>query len=332
MAAARRLFVRTPQGPENTSLRLENQGQPPYQALASFIDSTDITYPPPGGGLLRVPVGGGQAAEMLGTLPGQLTFWKSSQGLWLPTPTAPTDRQIPVWDATAEEWVFTSDVTQLYRGRLFDSFLGGRVSALSAQNQAAGIGDLGWNFDTTGATAGLARVTGTGMAGAYSITANNGPIVAATLGPSTGAGGGFSIDGVNYVEFKGILDSAGGANGESRMGICSGALSSQMGQNAFFVASDPAISGGAVRAISRATSVSTTFVTAALAAQLHTYRFTRISATSWSFSLDGVVLTTFTAGQVPAAATLMVPAVVAQAAVGGAMATTIDNFDLFYTF
>lgn len=67
-----------------------------------------VTYPAPGGGYLRVPSGGGSPEQVQGTAAGQLAFWKSSSGLWLPTPTAPSDQQCPVWNAAAQEWRFAS--------------------------------------------------------------------------------------------------------------------------------------------------------------------------------------------------------------------------------
>ena len=107
MASARR-FISSPQGPEGSAFSISNPGQPPYAAELHAVEASDIIYPPPGGGLLRVPVGGGAAAEMLGTLPGQINYWSQSAGLWLPTSTAPSGGQTPVWDATAGEWVFAA--------------------------------------------------------------------------------------------------------------------------------------------------------------------------------------------------------------------------------
>lgn len=103
------LYLRQMAGPAGNQMGLLNsQGQPPLGVQASVIDPSDISYPAPGGGLLRVPVGGGVATPLQGTLNGQLVQWDNTNGLWLPTPTAPADGNIATWDAAANTWKFTA--------------------------------------------------------------------------------------------------------------------------------------------------------------------------------------------------------------------------------
>lgn len=101
----------------------------------------EVDYPPPGGGLLRVPVGGGVPEEMRGSVAGQLTYWKHSSGLWLPTDTGPSDGQSPVWNAAGEEWEYDT--------------LGGLSNLQYFDTTHAPIGL--WNFDNT-----LADTSGNG--------------------------------------------------------------------------------------------------------------------------------------------------------------------------
>lgn len=70
------------------------------------IDVDD--WDPPGGGLLRVPAGGGNVEEMRGSINGQLVYWSQSAGLWLPTPTGPSNGQIPFWNAAGNAWGYRS--------------------------------------------------------------------------------------------------------------------------------------------------------------------------------------------------------------------------------
>lgn len=101
----------------------------------------EVDYPPPGGGLLRVPVGGGVPEEMRGSIAGQLTYWKHSSGLWLPTDTGPSDGQSPVWNAAGEEWEYDT--------------LGGLSNLQYFDTTHAPVGL--WNFDNT-----LADTSGNG--------------------------------------------------------------------------------------------------------------------------------------------------------------------------
>lgn len=104
------------------------------------IDPADIAYPPPGGSLLRVPVGGGAAEQMRGTLNGQLTYWSQTAGLWLPTATAPNNGDIPLWDASDNRWEFTP-LPNLGAMRYFDNTFSpvGLWNFNSTLNDANGI-------------------------------------------------------------------------------------------------------------------------------------------------------------------------------------------------
>lgn len=158
MASTRRLVITTPQGPEGTRLALDNAGQPPYNVDVRYLDGGDIEYPPPGGGLLRVPVGGGAAAQMFGTLDGQLVYWDVSAGEWVPTLTAPADTQIPTWDAASGRWVFINRPTL------------GSIEYFDATHSPVGL----WNFNGT-----LNPVPGFG----YNLTAAAGPVAYADITP-----------------------------------------------------------------------------------------------------------------------------------------------------
>lgn len=323
------LYWSCPEPREGQRGELLNQGMGPLQALARKIDGTDIVYPAPGGGLLQVPVAGGVADQMKGTLAGQFPMWDLANGLWIPTPTAPSNRQVPIWDSATSRWIFTDDLNVLYRGRLFDSFLGGRTSVISAQNLAAVIGDLSWNFDLTGGTGSVSRVAPTGAQGAYSINAGSGAISAIFLGTSIASQGGFNIDDIDYVEWTGYLDSAGGSSGaSSRIGIGTNALSAQGGAAAFFFERDTSLSSGNVRCICRTASANTVVASTLAGGNVRrAYRITRVAAANWVYTINGTVIATFTnPAQIPAAGTIMTSMVVAQAPVGGAMSTVIDSF------
>lgn len=130
-----------PDGPDGQQIELPQQGRGVARMLAQPISGTDIVYPPPGGGLLRVPPGGGAAAEMRGTAAGQLAFWKNSEGLWLPTTTAPSDGQMPQWDAAGETWRYVAQPSPA------------SLQYLDLTDNPAGL----WNFNRT-----LADASGNG--------------------------------------------------------------------------------------------------------------------------------------------------------------------------
>lgn len=79
----------------------QNVARPVLQELASAL-----TYPAPGGGLLRVPVGGGAPAPLLGSASGQLAFWDAVAGQWVVSDT-PAAGNVPVWSAALNKWVMT---------------------------------------------------------------------------------------------------------------------------------------------------------------------------------------------------------------------------------
>jgi hypothetical protein len=56
----------------------QNVARPVLQELAQAL-----TYPAPGGGLLRVPVGGGAPAPLIGLESGQLVAWDAAAGQWV---------------------------------------------------------------------------------------------------------------------------------------------------------------------------------------------------------------------------------------------------------
>jgi hypothetical protein len=77
----------------------QNVARPVLQDVADIL-----TYPAPGGGLLRVPVGGGAAAPLLGTARGQIVFWDDIAGQWVVSET-PVNGAVPVWSTALNKWV-----------------------------------------------------------------------------------------------------------------------------------------------------------------------------------------------------------------------------------
>lgn len=155
-----RLFWSSLAGPVGNTVSLLNaQGQLPVGAQAQLVDGSDINYPAPGGGLLRVPPGGGPAAQMLGTLAGQLTYYDAAAGLWLPTPTAPSNGQVAQWDSVAATWKFFSGMFFLRQTLIqvpgagnhvclpqathAECFVTGSGGAGGGANAAAGNGSVG---------------------------------------------------------------------------------------------------------------------------------------------------------------------------------------------
>jgi hypothetical protein len=73
-------------------------------AQAAFVDGSDIIYPAPGGGLLRVPVGGGPASQVLGSANGQLVFWDAGAAQWVVSAGTALDGQSPIFNVVANTW------------------------------------------------------------------------------------------------------------------------------------------------------------------------------------------------------------------------------------
>lgn len=114
------LFWSATSGPAGQQIAVLNPGNAQTPQRAILIDPSDVVYPAPGGGLLRVPVGGGAASQMRGTLDGQLTYWDNSAGLWLPSTAAPNDGDVPLWSASGNAWGFTP-LPSLGAMRYFDN-------------------------------------------------------------------------------------------------------------------------------------------------------------------------------------------------------------------
>lgn len=114
-----------------SSLQADNQG--PQRAESLLIDPSDLVFPAPGGGLLRVPVGGGAPAPVNGTANGQLWFYDQTAGLWVPTSSAPSDGQIARWNAGANTWEFVPEPNL------------GALQYLDTTYAPIGL----WNFDGT---------------------------------------------------------------------------------------------------------------------------------------------------------------------------------------
>lgn len=137
-----RLFWSPNAGREKQQSAPLNASNNPLEQTAEFVQPADIVYPAPGGGLLRVPPpGGAPAAQMFGTLPGQLTYYSQASGQWVPTATQPANGQIATWDATAGAWVFINRPTL------------GAIEYFDTTNAPVGL----WNFNGT-----LADTSGNG--------------------------------------------------------------------------------------------------------------------------------------------------------------------------
>ncbi len=116
----------------------------------------DPAYPPPGGGLLRVPVGGGLAAPVNGTGNGNLWYYDANAGLWVPTAAAPADNQIARWNAALNRYDFV-EYTSAGDLQYFD--LEAETTALYAFNNS--LNDLspnGINLTATGNAVGFSYV------------------------------------------------------------------------------------------------------------------------------------------------------------------------------
>ena len=104
---APKLFWSAPASPVDTQVGLQSpELATPVRGQAALIDPGDVVYPAPGGGLLRVPVGGGPPAQLIGSASGQLAFWDASAGQWVLTD-APADTAQPVWSVAQNKWIMT---------------------------------------------------------------------------------------------------------------------------------------------------------------------------------------------------------------------------------
>ena len=80
----------------------QNVARPVLQDAATII-----TYPAPGGGLLRVPVGGGVPESLIGSAAsGQLVTWDNSVGQWVLTDVPPSFAS-PVWSSSQNKWLMS---------------------------------------------------------------------------------------------------------------------------------------------------------------------------------------------------------------------------------
>lgn len=80
----------------------QNVARPVLQDIADIL-----TYPAPGGGLLRVPVGGGTPAPLNGSASsGQLVTWDNSVGQWVLTDVPPSFAS-PVWSSAQNKWLMS---------------------------------------------------------------------------------------------------------------------------------------------------------------------------------------------------------------------------------
>lgn len=78
-----RLYWSTETGPGGQVVRVQAEGRPPVGLQAVALEPSDVTFPPPGGGVAVVPVGGGGLQELRGTSDGQTLTWDAGAGQWV---------------------------------------------------------------------------------------------------------------------------------------------------------------------------------------------------------------------------------------------------------
>lgn len=103
------LVYTSTEGSEQSQLELSTPSA--NVARAVLLDSASmLEYPAPGGGLLRVPVGGGAPAPLNGSAAsGQLLSWDNSVGQWMLTDVPPSFAS-PVWSSTLNKWLMSRRV------------------------------------------------------------------------------------------------------------------------------------------------------------------------------------------------------------------------------
>lgn len=106
MASAKQ-FWSSRSGAVGTQLQALTPGQNQQGMESALVTPDDVIYPA-GGGLLRVPPAGGAAAEMIGTIAGQLAFWDAAAGQWTFSTTGPASGQLPIWNAALNTWEFAN--------------------------------------------------------------------------------------------------------------------------------------------------------------------------------------------------------------------------------
>lgn len=105
MAAAKR-FWSAPAAPVGAQVELYSANQGVQRGDAQLLDPADLVYPAPGGGLLRVPVGGGAPVPVNGTGNGNIWYYDQAAGLWVPTAAAPVNNDVARWNAAQNRYDF----------------------------------------------------------------------------------------------------------------------------------------------------------------------------------------------------------------------------------
>lgn len=160
-----RLFWSPNSGPSGQQSQALLPGQNLQGQTAIAVDPSDITYPAPGGGLLRVPVGGGIATPINGTLNGQLWQYDNTAGLWTPTPTAPSNGQVAQWNSLANSWQFFAGMFFLRQTLIQVAGAGNHVCLPQATHAECFITGSGGAGGGANAAAGNASVGGGASAG-----------------------------------------------------------------------------------------------------------------------------------------------------------------------
>lgn len=273
----------------------------PEGLSAEFVEGTDVVYPAPGGGLLRVPVGGGAPAELLGDADGQIAYWSAAGQQWVRTTAAPADGEVPAWDATAGEWLFRP-VAGVSADKA-DHFMLGQ-SSVSGNESVGTVGDLRWKtvFGTT--TGNVSQVTSEdghpGIVILASAAASG--LFTMYLGDLAAAEDFISPENIDFCEWV-----VRARAGRTRFGLGSDPDVSNLGNDGIVITPDSATDPN-YRVLSRQGGSSTVVVTdvpVGYGGPWLTWRIQRVSAAVWRVFANGVLKAEFDSGNgdfVPGAA------------------------------
>jgi putative flippase GtrA len=205
---------------------------------------------------------------------------------------------------------------------LFDEFVGGTSSAVAASNDTGLIGDLGWNFVTSGGQA--IRNSTADFVGAYDITANASQISAIYLITTNAVSGGLVNSSIQRLSWR-VKPGTDGAN-LIGFGVSPGTVS--LGNDAITFQASSA--SAFWRVVTRTGGVNTNVLTTTVpwnTGALFDLVMVRNSATNWTFFINGALVATVTSGLT---AVRLVPAAQMQATAAGADTLTVDTQNLNY--
>lgn len=104
------LVFTSTEGSPGSHVELSTPSQNVARTVLVEASTIAASYPAPGGGLLRVPVGGGAPAPFNGSAAsGQLISWDNSAGQWVLTDVPPSFAS-PVWSSAQNKWLMSRRV------------------------------------------------------------------------------------------------------------------------------------------------------------------------------------------------------------------------------